>query len=131
VAEADGGPGAALDHVQLAMPEGGEAAARRFYGELLGLAEVAKPEPLQASGGVWFEPGLHLGVEAAFQPARKAHPGLRMADLDAAAARLQAAGADVEWDTRLPGVRRFYTHDPFGNRLELLEAPTGRARRRR
>jgi catechol 2,3-dioxygenase-like lactoylglutathione lyase family enzyme len=131
VAGSDGGPAAALDHVQVAMPAGGEDAARRFYGGVLGLAEVAKPAPMRATGGVWFEPGLHLGVEAAFQPARKAHPGLRVADLDAAAARLQAAGADVEWDTRLPGVRRFYTHDPFGNRLELLEAPTGRARRRR
>jgi catechol 2,3-dioxygenase-like lactoylglutathione lyase family enzyme len=126
-----GGPGAALDHVQLAMPAGGEDAARRFYAGLLGLAEVAKPEPLRASGGVWFEPGLHLGIEDSFRPARKAHPGLRMADLDEAAARLAVAGADVEWDERWPGVRRFYTHDPFGNRLELLETPTGRTRRRR
>ena len=125
------GRAAALDHVQLAMPAGGEDAARRFYGDLLGLIEVAKPEPLRASGGVWFEPGLHLGVEAGFRPARKAHPGLRMADLDGAAVRLQAAGADVEWDERWPGVRRFHTHDPFGNRLELLETPAGRARRRR
>ncbi len=127
----DGSPAAALDHVQVAMPAGGEEAARRFYGGVLGLAEVAKPEPMQASGGVWFEPGIHLGVEADFRPASKAHPGLRMADLDATAVRLQAAGADVVWDTRRPGVRRFYTHDPFGNRLELLAAPAGRVRRRR
>jgi catechol 2,3-dioxygenase-like lactoylglutathione lyase family enzyme len=131
VAGSDGGPAVALDHVQVAMPAGGEAAARRFYGGVLGLAEVAKPTSLQATGGVWFEPGLHLGVEAEFRPARKAHAGLRMADLDAAAARVEAAGAGVEWDTRWPGVRRFYTHGPFGNRLELLEAPAGRARRRR
>jgi catechol 2,3-dioxygenase-like lactoylglutathione lyase family enzyme len=131
VARSDGGPAAALDHVQVAMPAGGEEAARRFYGGVLGLAEVAKPEPMQASGGVWFEPGIHLGVEADFRPANKAHPGLRMADLDATAARLEAAGAEVEWDTRWPGVRRFHTHDPFGNRLELLAAPAGRVRRRR
>ncbi len=131
MAGSDGGPAAALDHVQVAMPAGGEDAARRFYGGVLGLAELQKPEPMRATGGVWFEPGLHLGVEPEFRPARKAHPGLRMADLDAAAARLQAAGADVEWDTRWPGVRRLYTHDPFGNRLELLAAPAGRVRRRR
>ena len=127
----DGGPAAALDHMQVAMPAGGEDAARRFYGGLLGLAELEKPEPMQATGGVWFEPGIHLGVEADFRPARKAHPGLRMADLDATAERLAAAGADVEWDDRWPGVRRLYTHDPFGNRLELLAASTGRYRRRR
>jgi catechol 2,3-dioxygenase-like lactoylglutathione lyase family enzyme len=120
VAERDRGPAAALDHVQVAMPPGGEAAARRFYAGLLGLAEITKPDALQANGGVWFEPGVHLGVEPSFWPAKKAHPGLRLSDLGGVAARLEAAGADVEWDDRWPGVRRFYTHDPFGNRLELL-----------
>jgi len=120
VAERDRGPAATLDHVQVAMPPGGEEAARRFYAGLLGLAEISKPDALQANGGVWFEPGVHLGVESSFRPARKAHPGLRLADLDGVAARLEAAGADVQWDERWPGVRRFYTHDPFGNRLELL-----------
>jgi catechol 2,3-dioxygenase-like lactoylglutathione lyase family enzyme len=122
VAERDRGPAATLDHVQVAMPPGGEEAARRFYAGLLGLAEITKPDALRASGGVWFAPGVHLGVESDFRPARKAHPGLRLGDLDGAAARLEAAGADVEWDERRPGVRRFYTHDPFGNRLELLAA---------
>ncbi len=111
-----------LDHVQVAIPAGGEDAARRFYTGLLGLAEIPKPESLRSTGGVWFEPGVHLGVEADFSPARKAHPGLGTTDLDGVAARLTAAGADVEWDERLPGVRRFYTHDPFGNRIELLDA---------
>ena len=120
MAERDHGPAATLDHVQVAMPPGGEEAARRFYAGLLGLAEITKPDALQANGGVWFEPGVHLGVESSFRPARKAHPGLRLSDLDGVAARLEAAGADVEWDQRRPGVRRFYTHDPFGNRLELL-----------
>jgi catechol 2,3-dioxygenase-like lactoylglutathione lyase family enzyme len=113
---------AALDHVQLAMPPGGEDAARGFYGGLIGLAEIAKPEPTRASGGVWFEPGIHLGVEADFRPARKAHPGLRVGDLDGVAARLAAAGSEIAWDDRWPGMRRFHTFDPFGNRLELLAA---------
>ena len=106
--------------MQVAIPPGGEDAARRFYAGLLGLRELEKPEPMRATGGVWFEPGVHLGVEAEFTPARKAHPGLRMNDLEGVAARLEAAGAAVEWDERWTGVRRFYTHDPFGNRLELL-----------
>jgi len=123
VAEHDRATAATLDHVQVAMPPGGEDAARRFYAGLLGLREMEKPEPMRATGGVWFDPGVHLGVERDFAPARKAHPGLRVADLDAIAARLADAGSDVEWDERWPGVRRFYTRDPFGNRLELLAGP--------
>jgi catechol 2,3-dioxygenase-like lactoylglutathione lyase family enzyme len=117
-----------LDHVQLAAPPGCEDAARRFYGDLLGLPELAKPAALRARGGVWFAVGaaqLHIGVDDGFTPARKAHPGLRVpADqLARLADRLAAAGASVRWDECLPGVRRFYTEDPWGNRLELLAAP--------
>ncbi len=116
---------AALDHVQVAAPPGCEQQARAFYGELLGLTEIDKPESLRADGGVWFEVGsdqLHIGVEDAFSPARKAHPALRVppAGIDALATRLAAAGARVEWDHRLQMVRRFFTYDPWGNRLELL-----------
>ena len=103
----------------MAAPPGCEAEAREFYGGLLGLVEVAKPEPLQARGGVWFEQ-LHVGVEQDFAPARKAHPALRVDDIDAVADRLAAAGRRVDWDDALPGVRRFYTADPWGNRVELL-----------
>ncbi len=113
-----------LDHVQLAMPAGGEAAARAFYRDLLGLAEVAKPAALAARGGAWFGAeglALHLGVEAGFRPARKAHPAFRVADLDALRARLEAAGHPTRTDGLLPGFRRFYADDPFGNRLEFLE----------
>lgn len=111
-----------LDHVQLACPRGGEDEARRFYGDLLGLREIEKPEPLRSRGGVWFECGaqqLHLGVEEPFAPARKAHPALLVHSVDALEA-LAAGLADVTWDSDLPGYRRFYTEDPFGNRLELL-----------
>jgi catechol 2,3-dioxygenase-like lactoylglutathione lyase family enzyme len=115
-----------LHHVQVACPPGGEAQARRFYGELLGLPERAKPETLRGRGGVWFGLGageLHVGVEAEFRPAAKAHPALLIDSsdqLDALAERLRAAGARVQWDEALEGLRRFYTDDPFGNRLELL-----------
>jgi catechol 2,3-dioxygenase-like lactoylglutathione lyase family enzyme len=109
----------ALDHVQVAAPPGCEDAARAFYGDLLGLVEVEKPEPLRGRGGVWFE-HVHVGVEPDFAPARKAHPALLVADLDGLAERLRAAGAQVRWDDTLPGVRRFYTADPWGNRVELL-----------
>jgi catechol 2,3-dioxygenase-like lactoylglutathione lyase family enzyme len=116
----------ALDHVQVAAPTGCEAAARRFYGELLGLAEVPKPAGLNARGGVWFALAgsqLHIGVADPHQPALKAHPALRVADDDALralAARLAQAGAAVRWDDELPDVPRFFTDDPWGNRLELL-----------
>jgi ribosomal protein S18 acetylase RimI-like enzyme len=111
----------ALDHVQVAAPRGGEAVARAFYGGLLGLEEIAKPEALRARGGVWFAVGdqeLHVGVEEPFAPAGKAHPGIAVGDrraLEAIAARLSAAGHPVDWDSA-----RFHTADPFGNRLELL-----------
>jgi catechol 2,3-dioxygenase-like lactoylglutathione lyase family enzyme len=111
-----------LDHVQLACPRGRENEARRFYGELLGLREIEKPEALRSRGGVWFECGaqqLHLGVEEPFSPARKAHPALlveSVPELEELAARL----GDVRWDADLPGYRRFYGFDPFGNRVELL-----------
>jgi catechol 2,3-dioxygenase-like lactoylglutathione lyase family enzyme len=111
-----------IDHVQVAAPPGCEPEARAFYGGLLGLEELAKPEPLAARGGCWFRAGgqeLHVGVEEPFSPARKAHPGLVADDLDALAERLAAEGIAVEWDESIPEARRFHTADPFGNRLEL------------
>lgn len=117
----------ALDHVQLAAPRGCEDEARRFFGGLLELDEIEKPEPLKARGGVWFRLGaheLHIGVEDPFAPARKAHPAFSIdaAELDAVAGRLAEAGELVEWDDSLPGHRRFYTADPWGNRIEILAA---------
>jgi catechol 2,3-dioxygenase-like lactoylglutathione lyase family enzyme len=114
-----------LDHVQLAAPVGCEPAARRFFGELLGLCEINKPPALEARGGLWFQLGaqqLHIGVEEPFAPALKAHPAIRVAapELDRIAARLAADGAELDWDETLPDARRFYTRDPWGNRLEVL-----------
>lgn len=114
-----------LDHVQLAAPRGCEEQAREFFGRLLGLPEIAKPEPLRDRGGVWFKVGsqeLHVGVQEPFAAARKAHPALRVAPgrLDALADRLSAAGSRVAWDESLAGNRRLFTEDPWGNRVELL-----------
>ena len=114
-----------LDHVQVAVPAGRDDEIRAFYGVLLGLAELEKPAALRARGGAWFQVGvheLHLGVEAGFAPARKAHPAFSVDDLDALSATLATAGCEPEWDDAIPGVRRFFVHDPFGNRLELIEA---------
>ena len=114
----------AVDHVQLAMPRGGEATARGFYGAILGLEERAKPPALAARGGCWFSNDrvtLHLGVDDAFRPAQKAHPALVVENLDDLCASLQSAGHDVRFDQEVPGVRRCYVDDPFGNRIELIE----------
>jgi catechol 2,3-dioxygenase-like lactoylglutathione lyase family enzyme len=110
-----------LDHVQVAAPPGCEAEARAFYGGLLGLSEVPKPPELAARGGVWFGL-LHVGVTPDFVPAAKAHPALRVRGLEALAARLTEAGVEVRWDDALPGVARFYADDPWGNRLEFVDA---------
>ena len=113
-----------LDHVQLAIPAGGEDGARRFYGSLLGLTEVPKPAPLAGRGGCWFVgPGVavHLGVEEDFRPARKAHVALLVDDLEGLRSTLDAAGTETKDDDAPIGVRRFYAFDPFGNRLELVD----------
>jgi len=113
----------ALDHMQLAMPRGAEEQARAFYGGVLGLEELPKPPALAARGGVWFRCGrqeIHLGVEEDFHPQRKGHPGLLVRDLAAVRARLEAAGAPIVPDDLLPGYERFYTADPFVNRIECL-----------
>ncbi|MFI6089084.1 VOC family protein [Streptomyces sp. NPDC051218] len=118
----------AVDHVQLAAPPGSEPALRGFYGDVLGMAEIPKPPALAGRGGCWFLAGavqLHLGIEADFRPARKAHPGLRVRNITAYANRLAARGVPVTWDNALPGHRRFYADDPVGNRLEFLERGVG------
>jgi catechol 2,3-dioxygenase-like lactoylglutathione lyase family enzyme len=108
----------------LACPAGSEALLRAFYVDALGMMEITKPPALAARGGAWFRSGtaeLHLGLEDPFAPARKAHPGLLVSDLDALVVRLRMAGAPVDPDPNFPGFRRVYTADPVGNRVELLE----------
>lgn len=119
-------PVVGLDHVQVAAPRGQEAEeqARAFYGGLLGLAEIEKPEVLKQNGGVWFSTGsgeLHVGLEEHFVAARKAHPALIVRGLDGMRSRLEAANASLAEAETIPGIRRFYVYDPFGNRIELLE----------
>ncbi len=116
--------GFAIDHVQVAAPRGCEHDARRFYGAVIGLEEIDKPEALRSRGGVWFQVGpqeLHVGVADPFVAATKAHPAIRVDDLDSLRARLEEAGVPItEDDGSIPGVRRFHATDPFGNRLEFL-----------
>ena len=113
-----------VDHVQLAIPAGGEDEGRAYWSGVLGLPELPKPPALAARGGCWFDgPGcqVHLGVEPDFRPALKAHPAFRVAGIRTLADRLGAAGYLVTWSDDVPGQTRFHTHDPFGNRLEFLE----------
>jgi catechol 2,3-dioxygenase-like lactoylglutathione lyase family enzyme len=116
---------AGVDHVQLAAPPGCEDEARRFFGELLGMKEVEKPEALRGRGGVWFQVGaqqLHVGVEADHRPARKAHPAFSVRGYGDLLARLRSGGIAVRDDQAIPGVRRCYVSDPWGNRIELVSA---------
>ena len=114
----------AFDHIQVAMPPGREEEARSFYQHILNLPEIPKPPPLAARGGAWFSREgvrVDVGVEEPFAPAKKAHPAFRFIELDGIAARLVTAGCSITWDDNNPGVRRFYTEDPFGNRIECTE----------
>jgi len=115
-----------IDHIQLAAPEGCEPAAREFYGSLLGMEEIEKPPLLRARGGCWFQCGdrkLHIGVERNFAPAKKAHPAFTVSDLDELRRALAARGVAVMDDDTIPGTRRFYAEDPWGNRLEFVASP--------
>ncbi len=114
-----------IDHIQIAMPAGAEDQARAFYGAILGFSETPKPALLAGRGGAWFQQGtvvVHLGVEAAFRPARKAHPAFLVDNLDALVERCQQAGYETDTDEPpLDGYRRAHVYDPFGNRIELME----------
>lgn len=116
----------AFDHINLAMPAGGEAQARAFYTGVLGMTEIPKPPQLAKHGGAWFQTGnviVHLSAEADFRPARKAHPAFLVDDLDGFLAKCHEAG--VEIDTSQPplaGYRRMHVFDSFGNRVELMES---------
>lgn len=117
-----------FDHMQIAIPAGGEAAARHFYGEILGLTEIPKPAPLVERGGCWFSgPGIqiHLGVEASFRAATKAHPAFLVEDIGDWQRCLAAADIVITPDNSVPGVRRFYATDPFGNRIEFIQNGDG------
>jgi catechol 2,3-dioxygenase-like lactoylglutathione lyase family enzyme len=119
-----------IEHVQLAMPAGGEALARIFYAGLLGISETPKPAHLAKRGGCWFERGdlkIHLGVETDFRPARKAHVALLVADLRELQEKLRASGYALKEDEPLEGYQRIYVDDPFGNRIELMEPNQGPA----
>jgi catechol 2,3-dioxygenase-like lactoylglutathione lyase family enzyme len=112
-----------LHHVQVSCPRGGEAAARVFYGAVLGLAEVEKPSTLVGRGGVWFRGEayeLHVGIEEHFSAATRAHPAFAVEDINQVADRVRLAGHPIRWDNELPGYRRFYTRDAAGNRVEIL-----------
>lgn len=113
-----------IDHIQLAAPIGSEDEARSFFRGVLSLNEVEKPHELKKNGGVWFSNGhvhIHVGIEADFVSAKKAHPAFEVTDVEALANQITEKGISIEHDDRLPGAKRFYVNDPFGNRLEFLE----------
>jgi catechol 2,3-dioxygenase-like lactoylglutathione lyase family enzyme len=112
-----------IDHIFLLMPEGGETRAREYYRDLLGMAEEPVPEKLRDKAACWFRDGpcsIHMGIEADFRPHPRAHAALTVTDVEALGARLAVAGYEVRWDDQIPGVKRFHTVDPFGNRIEFI-----------
>ena len=116
--------GITFHHVATGIPPGAEEQARSFYAGLLGLTEIPKPAPLVPRGGLWFETsdGLQIHLQADdpddFQSRR--HIGLVSADGPSLKQRLEEAGHTTEDDRDFPGFTRFYVHDPWGNRLEIL-----------
>jgi catechol 2,3-dioxygenase-like lactoylglutathione lyase family enzyme len=123
--EAHSGPIVAIDHVQIAIPVGGEAIAHPFYSDLLGFTEVPKPEHMAACGGAWYEAGhvkVHLGIEHDFRANDKAHVAFVVDDVMALAEAAIAQGYKVKHDDQLPGQIRAFLYDPFGNRIEILRA---------
>lgn len=113
-----------IDHVQLAAPKNSEQQCRAFFGDILGMTEIEKPENLKKRGGVWFECGahqLHIGIQEPFTPALKAHPAFLMTDIKAFKQQLQHHQVDIKEDEPLAGASRFYLDDPFGNRLEFIQ----------
>ena len=117
-----------LDHIQLAMPKGGEERARRFFVDTLRFQEETKPEPLRARGGCWFRKGeaiVHVGIDPEFAPQRKAHPPFLVEDLHGLAKTLEKSGFVVTWDDSLAKIGRFYSSDPFGNRIEFMQNGDG------
>jgi len=112
-----------IDHIQIAAPPGSEVAARTFYGDLLGMQEIPKPENLKARGGCWFQCGsheVHIGIQQDFIPAKKAHPGFTVNALEQLKSRLEEADYTISEEPPIEGRSRFFTHDPFGNRIEFL-----------
>ncbi|WP_416825147.1 VOC family protein [Ectobacillus polymachus] len=113
-----------IDHIQLAAPLGSEETARNFFKGILGWDEIEKPKDLKKRGGVWFTFGnqqIHIGIEEPFSPAKKAHPAFEVEHIEELKRHLITNGVHVIEDDKLPGAKRFYISDPFGNRIELLE----------
>jgi len=113
-----------IDHVQLAAPKGSETVAKQFFSGILGFQEIEKPETLRKKGGVWFAFAnyqIHIGIEEPFAPAKKAHPAFQVENLEALKIHLTKNEVSYIVDTDLPGANRIYIHDPFGNRIEILE----------
>lgn len=113
-----------IDHVQVAAPAGCEEEAREFYGNIIGLEELEKPEELKKRGGCWFRCGnqeIHIGVEQGFVPAKKAHPAFNVKHIESLQESLIQRGISVIEDKARPNVTRFYVFDPFGNRIEFIE----------
>ena len=110
--------------MQLAAPAGSEEIARKFFHDIMGMQGIEKPENLKKRGGLWFQCGnhqLHIGIDPDFKPAKKAHPAIHVVNIEKLKERIISSGIEVRDDEPLPGAKRIYMDDPFGNRIEILE----------
>lgn len=113
-----------INHVQLAAPAGCEKDAQHFYGQVLHMKELEKPENLRSRGGAWFQCGvhqIHIGVQEDFVPASKAHPAFEVMDLELLRKKLMQEQIPIIEDVPLAGYVRLFVKDPFGNRIEFLQ----------
>ncbi len=110
-----------IDHVSVVITD--VARSRRFYRDLLGLKEIARPRTFDFTV-LWFDLGnqhLHLLLKERADTLSPRHFALRVADAAAAREYFRGHGVPIQETTLIPGADRFFVADPDGNRIEIIQ----------